>query len=264
MSIGETLAEARHEAGLTVAQVSQRTRIRESIVRSVEQGDFSPCGGDFYARGHIRSIAEVVGTDPAPLLREYDGTHEPAGITAAEAFSPTTPIKIREPRRRRFPVGIVAIVLLLAVIGYGSYRLIAPSGNGHSAATPAVPAKPAATATPKASPSPTASPSPSPTPTQAETVVSLTAASDCWLNVTLPNGTQVYQGTLLAGKSVTWKEKHKVNIVVGNPSGVRIKVNGKVIKANTIQVVTMHVNPLAANQVTLAAPSGATLTTSSG
>lgn len=261
MSIGETLAEARREAGLTIAQVSQRTRIRESIVRSIEQGDFSPCGGDFYARGHIRSIAEVVGTDPAPLLREYDGTHEPTGITAAEAFSPTTPIKIREPRRRRFPVALVAIVLLLAVIGYGSYRLIAPSGNGHSAA-PAVSAKSAATATPKASP--TASPSPSPTPTPAETVVSLTAYSDCWLNVTLPNGTQVYQGTLLAGKTVTWKEKHKVNIVVGNPSGVRIKVNGKVVKANTVQVVTMHVNPLAASQVTLATPSGATLTTSSG
>lgn len=261
MSIGETLAEARHEAGLTIAQVSQRTRIRESIVRAVEQGDFSPCGGDFYARGHIRSIAEVVGTDPAPLLREYDGTHEPAGITAAEAFSPTTPIKIREPRRRRFPVGVIAIVLLLAVIGYGSYRLIAPSGNGHSAA-PAVPAKSAATATPKASP--TASPSPSSSPVPRKTVISLTAFQDCWVNATLPNGTQVYQGTLPAGKTVTWTYKHKVNIEIGNPSGVRIKVNGKVVKANTIQVVTMHVNPLAANQVTLAAPSGATLTTSAG
>ena len=57
MSIGDTLAEARHQAGLTTMQVSQQTRIRESIVRAIEQGDFSPCGGDFYARGHIRSIA---------------------------------------------------------------------------------------------------------------------------------------------------------------------------------------------------------------
>ena len=99
MSIGDTLAEARRQAGLTITQVSQQTRIRESIIRAIEQGDFSPCGGDFYARGHIRSIAEVVGTDPAPLIREYDEEHGPPGnMRAAQIFEPATPIKIREPR----------------------------------------------------------------------------------------------------------------------------------------------------------------------
>ena len=61
MSIGDTLAEARRQSGLTVTQVSERTRIRETIIRGIEQNDFSACGGDFYARGHIRSIAAVVG-----------------------------------------------------------------------------------------------------------------------------------------------------------------------------------------------------------
>ena len=70
MSIGESLAEARRRAGLTVAQVSQETRIREAIIRGIEQDDFSQCGGDFYTRGHIRSIAGVVGTDPVPLISE--------------------------------------------------------------------------------------------------------------------------------------------------------------------------------------------------
>ena len=72
MSIGQALAEARQQAGLTVADVSQRTRIREGIIRGIEADDFSVCGGDFYARGHIRSIAKVVGADPAPLVTEYD------------------------------------------------------------------------------------------------------------------------------------------------------------------------------------------------
>src|SRR5256885_9561289 len=70
VSIGESLAEARRQAGLTVGQVSHQTRIRESIIRDIEQDDFSACGGDFYARGHIRSIAAVVGTDPVPLRSE--------------------------------------------------------------------------------------------------------------------------------------------------------------------------------------------------
>jgi cytoskeletal protein RodZ len=36
VSIGEALAEARCRAGLTVAQVSQRTRIRQTIIQGIE------------------------------------------------------------------------------------------------------------------------------------------------------------------------------------------------------------------------------------
>ena len=77
MGIGGALAEARTEVGLTVTQVSERTRIRETIIRGIERDDYSACGGDYYARGHIRAIARVVGTDPVPLIEEYDAAHMP-------------------------------------------------------------------------------------------------------------------------------------------------------------------------------------------
>jgi cytoskeletal protein RodZ len=67
VSIGEDLAEARRRAGLTVTQVSQQTRIRETIIRAIERDDYSACGGDFYARGHIRAIAWAAGADPEPI-----------------------------------------------------------------------------------------------------------------------------------------------------------------------------------------------------
>ena len=75
VSIGEALAAARRQSGLTITQVSQRTRIRETIIRGIERDDFSACGGDFYARGHIRAIARAAGADPEPLVREYDSSH---------------------------------------------------------------------------------------------------------------------------------------------------------------------------------------------
>jgi len=80
--IGETLAQARHQAGLTRAQVSKQTRIRETIIRNIEADDFSDCGGDFYARGHIRAIAKAVGTDPEPLIEDYDIDHRATGPMA--------------------------------------------------------------------------------------------------------------------------------------------------------------------------------------
>ena len=80
MRIGEALAGARRQADLTVAEVSERTRIRATIIRAIENDDYSACGGDFYARGHIRSIAKVVGTDPELLIREYDTAHRASGV----------------------------------------------------------------------------------------------------------------------------------------------------------------------------------------
>jgi transcriptional regulator with XRE-family HTH domain len=77
VGIGAALAGARSEAGLSVDQVSERTRIRATIIRAIERDEYAMCGGDFYARGHIRAIARVVGTDPAPLIEQYDVAHSP-------------------------------------------------------------------------------------------------------------------------------------------------------------------------------------------
>src|SRR5258708_25036162 len=141
MSIGGTLAQARHDAGLTVTQVSQRTRIRETIIRGIEQDDFSACGGDFYARGHLRSIARVVGADPGPLIGEYDATlRAPEDITAAEALEPAMPIR---PVARRRPnwTGVLAAALV-AVVGFFGYLLVSCPSHGPAAATGLRPAPP--------------------------------------------------------------------------------------------------------------------------
>ena len=242
MSIGDTLAEARRQAGLTITQVSQQTRIRESIVRAIEQGDFTPCGGDFYARGHIRSIAEVVGVDPVPLIREYDEVHgPPGGMRASQIFEPATPIKIREPRNLH--LGRVLAVALLAVIGYGAYHFISEHTT-HSTATPAATVRPQVTptATAQAHPRPTTTPPPALPANTA--VIRLTAKSDCWVGINSPTGHQISQSLVRAGQTMTWTEKQPVAMVIGNPPGISLTINGKQQQMNTVQVVTLHINPL--------------------
>jgi cytoskeletal protein RodZ len=133
MSIGATLAAARRHAGLTVGEVSERTRVRGTIIEAIEQDDYAPCGGDFYARGHIRAIAGAVGTDPAPLIEEFDERWRSSpGITAAEAFEPSIPLRKRERHRVRW-LGLLA-VLVLAVLGFAVYKFVSGAGHAHPAA----------------------------------------------------------------------------------------------------------------------------------
>jgi cytoskeletal protein RodZ len=245
VSIGDTLAEARRQAGLTVTQVSQRTRIRETIIRGIEQGDFSACGGDFYARGHIRSIAAVVGADPGPLIREYDETHgAPEAIRAADVFEPSTPIKIKE--RRSLNWSVAMILALLIVLAYGGYRLASGSSPSHNRGGTAAATLPS----PGHSRSPSPSATPSATPTQPasaasrQVVIQLSAVEDCWVFLSDDRGNTIYSGVIPAGSSQTWKERHTVSLRLGNPAGVVLTVNGKKQSTGgTTQPVTLSFGP---------------------
>lgn len=84
--IGPELAAARTRLGLSVDQLAERTRIRPHVIEAVEVDDFEPCGGDFYARGHLRTLARVLGIDVAPLLAAYDERYAHAPINPRRVF----------------------------------------------------------------------------------------------------------------------------------------------------------------------------------
>ena len=127
-SIGRALQQARIAAGLTVDEVSTSTRVRIPIVQAIEQDDFSRCGGDVYARGHIRTLARAVGLDPEPLVAQYDAEHggRPAPTPAAPLFEAE---RIRpEPRRPNWTAAMVAAIV--AVIGFVGFTLFNGGDDG--------------------------------------------------------------------------------------------------------------------------------------
>ncbi len=241
MSIGDTLAQARSQAGLTITQVSQRTRIRETIIRGIERGDFSACGGDFYARGHIRSIARSVGIDPEELIHEYDATHgAPHAIRAADVFEPATPIKLRERRSPNWSLAMIVVIAL--VLGYGVYRAVTAVASPHHApvAAPSPSRSPAAPATHAPS-----TPTLKPTPARHEVVIHLTAIEDCWVEFTSPAGQYLSQAYVVGGSTKTWRFRHAVSMQIGNPGGILLTVNGKNLgrPGSPGQPVTLNFGP---------------------
>ena len=198
MSIGGTLAEARQQAGLTVAEVSTRTRIGQGLIHAIEQDEFGACGGDFYARGHIRAIATAIGADPQPLVSEYDAEH-PYGspATLEELLKRQPPRTPRGPRRdrgwgrRRW---LVPAVYLFWLAGIGFVAIELTSGPGGSQPPVAGSSSHTAAQTPAASHSPQPSPrsasasSPA-SPPPVATAVPLTSLKPVSAAAFGPNGT---------------------------------------------------------------------------
>jgi len=210
--IGEALAQARGQAGLSVAELSQRTRIRESIIREIEGDEFSACGGDFYARGNIRSIAKAVGADPEPLIAEYDAVHRAPGVLSAvsldELRTPAQP-----PGRRRLNWTAVLAVALVAAAGFVGYTF-------------AVGSPPAASPRPASAGRGVAHAGRSPMPTAAAVVVQLRAIRGCQVVVRTPHGQLLFQSRVAAGASNTWTFRQPVNVRLANPGGVTLTVDG--------------------------------------
>jgi len=100
-------------------------------------GDYSACGGDFYARGHIRAIAKAAGAAPEPLIREFDVTRQiPQALTLADIFhdTPATPIMAGtvatlkpDGRGRRQPLRRAGGAIGLALLGTVAWTAVADS-----------------------------------------------------------------------------------------------------------------------------------------
>ncbi|MFI5647678.1 helix-turn-helix domain-containing protein [Kitasatospora sp. NPDC051705] len=233
-SIGRVLSAARIEAGLTVDQVSTATRVRVPIVHAIEEDDFGRCGGDFYARGHIRSIARAVGVDGEELVARYDDAHggSPASKRPTQLID-SGPIKVPGRGRPNWAAAMVAaIVAVVALIGFnlvngktghtgtGSASARLPSGSGTGSLAPA--------------PSPTVQP-PAPAPSAAaiaavpadKVTVKLVAEGTSWVSAVDGTGKSLFQNNISDGQDQTFTDGKQIKLVLGNGGAVHAYVNGK-------------------------------------
>jgi hypothetical protein len=126
--IGPELAAARTRVGLSVDELAERTRIRPHVIESIEVDDFAPCGGDFYARGHLRTLARMLGRDPGPLLEQFDRRYATAPVSARTVFEAELATGMTGSMRSTaggasWPL-LVGVVLALVLI-WGVVRLFA-------------------------------------------------------------------------------------------------------------------------------------------
>ena len=232
MTIGATLAAARESAGLSLQDVSDRTRIRSAVIAAIEADDFRLCGGDVYARGHVQSLARTSGIDPTPLLAEFDALHPRDNAPSPTELADLDNRDIRDGWTPNWGAAVAAVLVLL--VSFGVVRFItADSGGGRQPTTIAEssstssPRPSTSTSSSEAPPSPSASPSGSVVAQAPQTVkVKVSVAEACWMRVE-SRGEKLYEGTMQPGDSQIFTDKKEVKLLLGNAGGVSLVVNGK-------------------------------------
>jgi ribosome-binding protein aMBF1 (putative translation factor) len=124
--VGARLRQARENLRLSVDDLADRTRIRPYVIECMEADDFSPCGGDFYARGHLRMLARVLGIASDPLIELYDEhfATSPVSLRAvfdAELASGGTGMVRGGAAGANWGGLVAAVVILLIIWGVARY-----------------------------------------------------------------------------------------------------------------------------------------------
>ncbi|MFC7329568.1 helix-turn-helix domain-containing protein [Marinactinospora rubrisoli] len=231
-TIGQIIAGVRAQVGYSVDELSARTSIRESVIRAIERDDFTACGGNFYARGHIRGLARALGIDPQPLIDMYDegrSARAAAPPTSEELFRRRRNRPIETPTRRRWPIVAAALVATVGIAA-AAHAWPRPADDAakrtQQAAALADAEEAGRQAEERRAGQPTA------TPATEEVRLRLEAMEPTWLSVSDAEGKDLFTGTLESGESRDWVAPQELRLHVGNVDGVRVEVNGEPLEAS--------------------------------
>lgn len=227
MSLGSSITQARKSAGLSIEDLSASTNIRTALLKEIESNNFANCGGETYARGHIRNIAMKLGVDPLIYIAAFEDEQMHTDRSMKELLVENS--VMRQPEEaRKVSWKVLATISVSSLFIAGLAQIIISN-----TATVEIPEPIASiTATESATPSPGATEA---TPTEqatvstgegVELVISATRAKS-WLFVSDATGRTLFSGQMSRGSSKTFRTDVSLNVKIGNAGGVDLTVNGK-------------------------------------
>ena len=226
MTLGEFLQKAREDAGFSVDELAHIVNLRPGLIRAMESNDFLPCGGDTYARGHIRNISQATGSSAQELLAMYEAEHSVDSRSIHSQLVDNNAAAIRsENRKLSWKVLVGASLSVVLLIGVAQFALSA------------IESEPATTSMVVEEVEPSQTPTPSPTPSAAPTATTAMVTGELTLSISATRGNSnidvviggvsVYKGPLFQGESKTFVGENSISIYAGNAGDLDLTLNGE-------------------------------------
>ena len=187
--IGQRLAAARQDLGMSLDDVAAATRIPKRHLATIEADGIEGLPALPYALGFVRSFARHVGLDAELAATEYRArlNAEPARrMVAPEPYEPADPARVP-------PKWLAIVALVVALLIAGGYALWRNSeSDGAQLAATASDLPPGSAAGNAAAATP---------PAAATTgVVTVTATAPVWVSIAERNGPKLFEREMAAGQ----------------------------------------------------------------
>ena len=244
VSVGAQLRAARDNARYSIEDIADRTYIRPTVIKDLEEDKFDSAGGLAYAKGHIRLIAKILNLDVDAITQDFEtltNVQERPMIdllTENKAAHEKGELpKISYKAMSAVAAGVVLLLILVPTI----------SSLFHANTKKIVVA-----AKPSTSSSVTNNQGVATVATKSSdvSIVVTGVAGSSWVGVTDSAGAKVYSGRISVGTSQTFTNSQPLNIVIGNAGAVNLVVNGKDLGAPGAigEVVHLQFGPGASSQ----------------
>ena len=222
------MQSARESAGLSIDELASRISIRAGLLIEMEKNNFIHCGGDTYARGHLRNIAGHILVDPQTLLDLYNEEHSSESRKIHDMLVENNVTKIPTERKSVSPKTLaIASVVALAAIAVGQIVI----SNSKTTVVPVATASPSPSVTPTATPSVQASESPASETvapaTTGEMKLTISAARGNSNIDVVVDGKHLFKGPIFQGDSKSFEAPTSISVYLSNAGDLDLTLNGE-------------------------------------
>jgi transcriptional regulator with XRE-family HTH domain len=225
--LGEYLKEKRENAGLSLKELSEITRIRTEYLRALENEDFSKIPGEVFIKGYIRAYLRALSMDPEEGINIY---------LEEEGVKKDLPIEspIKESKWQQFhstPLLIASIIIFITV-GILFYSLFRKEKVETVVETETKPSEVIVQnlQKPKALPLPLSPVEVAEADYTNRHVLEVNTIEETWIYLKIDNDLS-YSMLLKPGETKRWTAKEGFFLKIGNAGGINISFDGQMLGA---------------------------------
>jgi cytoskeletal protein RodZ len=226
MTLGTTIRDAREAARISIESLSESTSIRIGLLNEMESDNFKHCGGDTYARGHLRNIAQRIGLNPQILIDLYNQEQAVESQRIQDSLVDNNIMAVpREKKSLSWKIPALFSVVILVVIA--AVQIVV--SNQSTTQTPAPVVSASASASAAASTSATPEPSTSrSTPTGPVSIVISAPRGNSYIDI-IVDGKEVEKSSIFQGEKKSYQGLTSISVYFSNPAALDVTYNGKLI-----------------------------------
>lgn len=230
-TLGKFLKRERELKNISLKEIAINTRIRERLLKAVEEDQYDLLPSPIYVRGFLFAYAKYIGLDPNDVLFRYDGMIKRESVAEAEPQS-----QKNSSWDKKYIYGIGGVILICLITSYFIFIRTSQSPVKSISVKQKVEKK--------LSSSSAQIPKTTSIPEKKPFSIQIKALEKTWVRIQV-NGQPEKEMIFNPGEGGSYQASNRINLLVGNAGGLDLSLNEKKLGkfGKSGEVVTLIFTP---------------------